>query len=133
MNSQDETAVVLSQLGSSVIKTEQAVKPQGSSSHPDIEMMIRKSFPSAPECAVAVAKCESGLEPSRIGDTHMEKYSYGLFQINQTWHPYSEETLLNPQENVRIAKEIFDSFEKRTGNGWLAWSCYKNGNYIKYL
>lgn len=99
----------------------------------DIEKLIAETFPDAPQVALAIAKCESGLVPTRIGDTHMDKHSYGLFQINQTWHPYSEETLLNPQENIRIAKEIYDSFEEITGDGFNAWSCYKQKLYLKSI
>lgn len=92
-----------------------------------IEVKIRNAFKGEEELAVAVAKCESQLDPSRIGDTHMKKWSYGLFQVNQTWHPYSKETLLNPDENIRIAKEI------REKGGWQRWSCYSQNYYQKYL
>lgn len=92
-----------------------------------IEDKIRKAFPGEEDLAVAVAMCESRLDPTRIGDTHMEKWSYGLFQVNQTWHPYSKETLLNADENIKIAKQIRDK------GGWNRWSCYSQGYYEKYL
>ena len=93
-----------------------------------IEAKIRKAFPGEENIAVAIAKCESSLDPKRIGDTHMKYPSIGLFQINQTWHKYDTETLQNPDENIRIAKEI----KERWGN-WNAWSCYKFGFYEKHL
>lgn len=89
--------------------------------------LIKKTFPEDPKTAVAIAKCESQLDPSRIGDTHMDFYSYGLFQINQTWHKYPKEVLLNPVENVKIARQIYD------GAGWQRWACYTRGGYKKYL
>ena len=93
-----------------------------------IEAKIREAFPEDPDNAVAIAKCESQLDPSRIGDTHMKYPSVGLYQINQTWHKYPTEQLQNPDENIRIAKEI----KNRWGN-WNAWSCYKFDYYKKYL
>lgn len=93
-----------------------------------IEAKIRAAFPEDPDTAVAVAKCESQLDPTRVGDTHMTYPSVGLFQINQTWHKYDTETLKNADENIRIAKEI----KGRWGN-WNAWSCYKFDFYKKYL
>lgn len=89
---------------------------------------IKQAFPEEPEIAVAIAMCESRLNPLAEGDTHMEYHSFGLYQINQTWHKYSKETLTNPDENIRIAKEI----RNRWGN-WNAWSCYKYQYYQKYL
>jgi hypothetical protein len=80
--------------------------------------LIRSTFPENPDLAVEVARCESSLDPSRIGDTHMAKHSYGLFQINQTWHKYDKEILLNAEENIKIARTIYDS----TGN-WDRWTC----------
>ena len=94
----------------------------------DIAEKIRKAFPEDPDTAVAIAMCESRLDPTREGDTDMEKHSWGLFQINQTWHKFDTETLTNPDENIRIAKEIKD----RWGN-WNAWSCYKQGYYKKFI
>lgn len=88
-----------------------------SSQQTDIESLIRQEFGSEGDKAVAIAKCESSLDPSRIGDKHMDYWSYGLFQINQTWHKYSKETLLDPVQNVRIAHEIY------LKGGWDRWSC----------
>lgn len=84
------------------------------------EALIRKTFGDQADNAIRVADCESQLDPTRIGDTHMAKYSYGLFQINRTWHDYSPETLLNAQRNVEIAKEIYDK------GGWSRWTCGRN-------
>lgn len=102
----------------------------GSPVAPRVEVIekIRKAFPGEENVAVAIAKCESSLDPKRIGDTHMKYPSIGLFQINQTWHKYPTEQLQNADENIRIAKEI----KERWGN-WNAWSCWKFGLYEKHL
>jgi hypothetical protein len=86
---------------------------------PDVEDKIRAVFGDEADNAIKVCRCESQFQADRIGDTHMSKYSYGLFQINRTWWDYSPETLLNPDENIRIAKMIFDE------GGWGKWTCGK--------
>jgi hypothetical protein len=111
-----------------VIATERSEKSKES-----IAQLIYSEFTERPNTALAIAKCESSLDANRIGDTHLAKWSYGLFQINQTWHTYSEETLLNPVENIKIAKQIYNDFEQRTGDGFTAWTCYKENLYKKYL
>lgn len=92
-----------------------------------VEELITHFFQEDAKTAKAIAMCESSLNPKTIGDTHMEKYSYGLFQINRTWHDYTPEQLLDPEFNCKVAKEIFDK------GGWERWSCFKNNNYKKYL
>jgi hypothetical protein len=89
--------------------------------------IIKKYFPGEEKLAYAIMMCESSGEADRIGDTHMKKYSYGLFQINQTWHELSEKELLDPETNVRYAKELRDK------SGWSQWSCFKNGGFNKFL
>ena len=85
---------------------------------------IRAAFPEDPDTAVAVAMCESSLDPSRIGDKHLSKPSYGLFQVSRIYHNYSEEYLLNEDNNLEVARKIYD----RAG-GWRPWTCYKTGQY----
>lgn len=93
----------------------------------EIEAKILKAFDNDP-VSVAVAKCESQLDPTRIGDTDFHRPSVGLFQINQYYHPYTTKELQDADRNIEIAKNIKD----RWGN-WNAWSCYKFGYYQKYL
>lgn len=106
------------------LEVNQASPVQGSV----IEEKIRKAFPGEEDTAVAIAMCESRLDPMRIGDTDFHKPSIGLFQINQHYHPYSTKELQNADRNIAIAKNI----KERWGN-WNAWSCYKFGFYEKYL
>lgn len=107
-----------------ILEVNQASPVQGSV----IEEKIRKAFPGEEDTAVAIAMCESRLDPMRIGDTDFHKPSVGLFQINQHFHPYSTKELQNADRNIAIAKNI----KERWGN-WNAWSCYKFGFYEKYL
>lgn len=101
---------------------------EGASKTPSsTEALIKKYFGDEYELALAVAKCESQLDPSRIGDTHLSKPSIGLFQINQIWHPYTTEQLQDAEQNIKIAKEIRDK------GGWDRWTCYSKGYYEKYL
>lgn len=83
----------------------------------DIKTLIRQEFGDQGDYAVKIAKCESQLDPSKIGDKQMDYWSYGLFQINRTWHKYPEKVLLDPVQNVKIAKQIYDK------GGWNRWSC----------
>lgn len=94
-----------------------------------VDEMIREAFPEEPDVAVAVAMCESSLDPSKIGDTDMEHHSYGLFQINRTWHKHPVETLLTASENIRIARDIYD----RSGGNFNRWTCGRDNLYQKYL
>lgn len=124
-------------MGDNGVKTE--VKPQtipnGSSVQAgeweqslSVEEQIRKTFPEDPETAIAVAKCESRLDNSRIGDTHLPEPSYGLFQINRHWNPqFSVEELQTLEGNLHAGREIYEE------GGWNRWSCYRFDYYKKFI
>lgn len=101
------------------------VQPQ---SPDDIESKLKKYFGEEWRLAYAVMMAESSGDPKRIGDTHLQMPSVGLFQINQIWHHYSTEELQNPEFNIKIAKEISSK-----GRGWNNWTTYRTGQYQKYL
>ena len=67
-----------------------------------------------------IMKCESNFNPKAVGDTNTRHHSYGLLQIrNLPSRDYPIEILFNPEENIRIANEIF------IHQGYLAWkNCY---------
>lgn len=88
-----------------------------SSSPTSIEEMIKTEFGEEADNAILVANCESSMNPKTIGDKHLKHYSYGLFQINTRWHPYTEKQLLEPEFNIKIAKQIYDR------GGWERWTC----------
>jgi len=93
-----------------------------------IEGKIREVFGNEAETALAVAMAESRMNPDAIGDKHLSKPSYGLFQISRIYHKYPIETLLDPDENIRIAKEISSK-----GRGFENWTTYRTGQYLEHL
>ena len=102
----------------------------------DIEKLIIKYFGKDADMAVAIAKCESGLNPSRIGDGHLrfEKdgrlfgASYGVFQVRDLPGRFDDpDKMLNAEENIKWAKSLFDR------SGWTPWSCYTNSGYERFI
>lgn len=81
---------------------------------------IAAHFGDVYDQAVAVARCESSLDPGAVGGNN-----YGLFQISivhkadfeqftgQTW----TEAILNADSNAAYARKLYD------GMGWAPWSC----------
>ena len=79
----------------------------------DIEEAINLIWKEQSKEALAIAKCESGLNPETIGDSGK---SIGIFQIYLPAHPqYKEEDLMNVWYNVSIAYQIYQK------QGWSAW------------
>lgn len=89
-----------------------------------------KSGESIRTTAYAVAKAESGGNPSVWGDKGLGD-SLGLWQINLCWHPEykgHESELFDPEYNARAALDISSD-----GTRWTPWSTWKNGDYKQYL
>ncbi|HEY4384188.1 MAG TPA: LysM peptidoglycan-binding domain-containing protein [Ktedonobacteraceae bacterium] len=95
---------------------------QASSS--DVASMITSIFGSYAGSAMAIATCESGLNPGAtnsiaIGDSHAE----GVFQIlyPSTWSTTSEagSSPYDAYSNIVAAHQIFT----RDGNSWREWAC----------
>lgn len=97
---------------------------EGLQTQEQIKTRIKEVFGEDGEVAIRIAQCESSLNPEAVGDTHLPKSSFGLFQINQQWHDYTQEELLDPETNIKVAKNIKDTY------GWRQWSTYKNGCYL---
>lgn len=103
-----------------------------------IEQEIRNVFVEAPNTAVAIAKCESGLDID-IQSQHILSYgqelSFGLFQIHKPdWHETAlalglDEYKTNPIHNVQMARYIYEN----AGYQYTDWMCYTKGLYKKYL
>ena len=95
-----------------------------------IEKEIRDTFPESPNTAMAIAKCESGLDPD-IQSQHTLSYgqerSFGIFQIHEPdWkHAAIKLDLPNwrtdPGENIKLARYIYDT----AGKSWKPWTCLK--------
>jgi len=84
-----------------------------------IEEKIRAVFGKDGEMAVKVAFCESSLNPLV---THKTSSAKGLFQIiNSTWKHFDcVGSPLNPNDNIRCAKKIFDKYGWGSTASWLA-------------
>ncbi len=85
---------------------------------------IRSVFGPYANQALAIASCESGLNPNArnprpVGRAH----AAGLFQIldTSTWYTTSSRNAspYNADANIRAAYEIFH----RDGNNWREWAC----------
>ncbi|MDP1820536.1 MAG: transglycosylase SLT domain-containing protein [Acidimicrobiales bacterium] len=85
-----------------------------------VEAAIVEVFGEHAEAAIAVARCESGLNPGAIS---RGGGNWGLFQINQVHHRrvaamgYAWEDMLDPTVNSLVARSIFEE------QGWQPWAC----------
>jgi len=77
--------------------------------------------------ARAIAVCESGLNPARVGDLWITPHSYGVFQIRGLKGRPNIDKLLDYKINIAWAYKIW-SEEGRFGTtrGW--WNCSKKLN-----
>lgn len=82
----------------------QTKKPKMVYHNAEIEAKIRKVFGENGDIAVHIAFCESSLNPLAESKTSS---ATGLFQILSRLHNIPKEILLNPDENIRIAHEMF--------------------------
>lgn len=102
-----------------------------------IERLIRETFHEEPNTAVAIAKCESGLDAD-IQSHHTLSYgreqSFGVFQIHARDHDKTakrlgfEEYRTSVEDNVAMARFLYDS----RGN-FRDWTCYNSGAYKRFL
>ena len=83
----------------------------------EILKAVDKYFGDNAYTALRVAHCESRLDQSKIHTNTDGSLDVGLFQINQKWHE-RRGNAYDLDENVRIAKEIYDE------QGWNPWVCY---------
>lgn len=95
-----------------------------------IEKEIRTVFHEEPNTAVAIFKCESGLDADIKGPTN----DYGLTQIHApSWDKKAkqlgyEDYRTDVQDNLAMARYLYDS----RGN-FNDWVCYTKGLHRKYL
>lgn len=90
--------------------------------------LIRAKFGANADKALAIANCESGLNPNAIGDKSLMYLqsgtyygaSYGLFQIRYLPGRPSPDWLIIPENNIQKAYEMSGG-----GVNWSAWSCAK--------
>lgn len=94
----------------------------------DIEQKILNKFGKDGQIMLAIAKCESGLNPKAIGDKHLNPHSYGLFQIRGFKSRPPVDVLMTVDGNIDAGYKLYDA-----GTGLRHWSCYTNKSYLKYL
>lgn len=74
--------------------------------------------------ALAIAKCESGLNPDAYNNKNANGTTDGgLFQINSTHDARLRELGLDkydPEDNVTFARILYEE------NGWSPWVCRKH-------
>ena len=80
----------------------------------------------------AICLAENGTQdPTRVSKPNRDKsMDVGLCQINSKAHADKAtiEQLKDPETNIRVAKEIRDSWES-----WEAWTVYRTGKYLLYI
>lgn len=91
------------------------------------EGKICEVFPDNCEVMIAIAKAESNLRTDALNTKNSNgSTDSGLFQINSI-HGYSHEYLIDVDNNLAVAKSIYDK------QGITAWSAYNNKSYLKYM
>ena len=84
----------------------------------DIKSLVIKYFGKDAPTALKIMKAESGGNPKAIHKNKNGTIDTGLLQVNSV-HGYSKEFLLDPENNIKVAKKIFDK------QGWNAWATYR--------
>jgi hypothetical protein len=80
------------------------------------------------QIAMAIAKAESGWNPTATNKNSNGSTDYGLMQINSIHKPtVAEQT--RPIENARKGREIFTT----AGSKFTPWVTYNNGSYKKFM
>lgn len=86
-----------------------------------IKQEIRTTFPEAPELAIAIFKCESGLVPTASSPTS----DHGVTQINApTWDKRAKQLGYNEyktdvKQNLAMARHVYEE----AGNSFRPWVC----------
>lgn len=91
-----------------------------------IDEKIEKAFGKDAKIMLAIAKAESHLNREAINVNNNKTIDVGIFQINSV-HNYSLEFLLDVDNNIQVAKEIFEK------QGFEGWASYNNDSFKKYL
>lgn len=114
----NQVPMLLSPLGSSVIHAQEAPKPTPTPDPIEVrKQIVRNVFGADSEDAIKVFMCE-GLRSNKCNDGLNKNGSFdcGVAQINSI-HGVARRFLLNPEINIRIAKQLFDE------QGWTPWTC----------
>jgi len=86
-----------------------------------VEEEIRYYAEELGDLLVALAICESSLNPNAIGD---QGWSYGLYQINMRW--WADEVSIENAKDIEFSTK-WTLNKIRQGQGYL-WTCYRTFN-----
>lgn len=85
--------------------------------------LIKETFPDDAHSALAIASCESGLNPYVESKPNTNgTRDGGLFQINDTHNARMEQLGLDkfdPEDNAKFARILYEE------QGWAPWTCKK--------
>lgn len=92
-----------------------------------MESLIRAAFPEAGDAMVAIARCESGLNPNATGDLGLQFVeggttygkSVGVMQVRLLPGRPTEAWLRDVRHNLEYARRLYDA------HGLQPWSCAK--------
>lgn len=94
----------------------------------NVKRLIREAFPENPTVAIAVANCESGLNPNahnpHNGDGSVDG---GLWQINSVHDKRLEQLGLdkyNPEDATKFARMLYEE------RGFRDWVCYTHNKIV---
>lgn len=93
--------------------------------------LFEKYFGSEANIARAIAQAESGNRDVISKPNWNGSRDYGRMQINSIHADKVNgdlNALLDPETNIRVAKQIRDSWQ-----GWNAWTVFRSGKYKNYL
>lgn len=89
--------------------------------------LIKKHFPDDADRALAVARCESGLNPFAQSKTN----DGGVFQINVAAHGERLKELgldiWDPEDNVKFARILYEE------EGWRPWVCAWSEDHLAFI
>lgn len=104
------------------------VAPRETTARESTEQLIERYFGNDAKTALAIAKAESGLNPTALGDTNTKYPSAGVFQIRLLpERGITKEQMFDIEHNVEYAKMLYDKY------GWSCWSVFNNGSFKKFL
>jgi len=122
------------------ISTDFAIESRKVNPETDVEQLIRKYFPEDYETARAVFQHESQL--GKYFQNLQGAPAYGVAQVYlPVWSKQIPgdtdeqkiEWLKDPDNNLSIARKIYDDRAKWDTTGWNAWDSYKHGHYKQYM
>ncbi|PIP39028.1 MAG: murein transglycosylase [Desulfobacterales bacterium CG23_combo_of_CG06-09_8_20_14_all_51_8] len=89
-----------------------------------------ETYQISPELLSAIARVESGLDPSAVSQNRNGSYDLGLMQINSSWKKRlcgRWRHLTDPCYNVMVGAWILRQCVDRYGNTWDSVACYHTG------